>query len=65
MEKPYPARLYHKTPSWVEDGAIFHIRIRCSDDNRIPLVQSGVADNVLESARFYSEQGRWFFHLFF
>lgn len=64
MEKSYPFRLYHKTPSWVEDGAVFHIRLRCSADNRIPLIQSGVANDLLESARFYSEKGRWFAHLF-
>lgn len=64
MEKSYPFRLYHKTPSWVKDGAVFHIRLRCAADHRIPLIQSGVANELLESARCYSEKGRWFAHLF-
>ena len=64
MENKYPSRLYHKTPAWVEDGSVFHIRIRCSVGNAIPLIQPDVADKILESASFYSEQGRWFVHLF-
>jgi len=27
MRREFPHRLYHEVPSWVEDGALFHIRI--------------------------------------
>ena len=64
MRKQYPERLHHKTPSWVEEGSIFHIRIRCSPDNTVVLIQPDVAGALLESARFYMDKGRWFLHLF-
>jgi len=64
MENKYPSRLYHRTPSWVEDGSAFHIRIRCSANNLVSLVQPAVADEILETVKFYSDKSRWFSHLF-
>jgi REP element-mobilizing transposase RayT len=64
MEKQYPSRLFHQTPSWVENGAVFHIRIRCANSNSVSLVQPELADSMLESAKFYTQRGRWFAHLF-
>lgn len=43
---------------------MFHIRIRCSIENTMPLTDSGVADSLLQSVRFYTTKGRWFSHLF-
>jgi len=64
MEKKYPERLFHKIPSWVEDGAIFHIRIRCDANNPVPLIRSDVAEELLKSVEFYTENRRWFAYLF-
>ena len=64
MKKQYPERLFHKTPSWVEDGAVFHIRIRCASENMVNLTESEVAAALLNSATFYADKGRWFIHLF-
>jgi REP element-mobilizing transposase RayT len=63
MKKSYPDRLFHKTPSWVEGGAIFHIRIRCASENDIALHDPKTAEALLRSAQFYAQKGRWFIHL--
>ena len=64
MKKKYPERLFHKTPSWVEEGAIFHIRIRCAPDNSVVLTDPTVAKALLNSVEFYFEKHRWFVPLF-
>jgi REP element-mobilizing transposase RayT len=64
MKKEYPSRLFHKTPSWVEDGAVFHIRIRCAAENEVVLIQPDIPEALLSSAGFYTEKERWFAHLF-
>jgi len=64
MEKQYPNRLFHCTPSWVEDGCVFHIRIRCALENTVVLSQPLIASRLLESVEFYTKKGRWFVHLF-
>jgi REP element-mobilizing transposase RayT len=64
MKKQYPQRLFHKTPSWVEDGAVFHIRIRCAAGNPVVLTRPAAANALLASADFYVAKGRWFVHLF-
>jgi REP element-mobilizing transposase RayT len=64
MEKQYPSRLFHQTPSWVGNGAIFHIRIRCASCNKESLTQPELARPMLESAQFYTQKSRWFVHLF-
>lgn len=43
---------------------MFHIRIRCAEDNKPVLMDQKTADRLLESVSFYQEQGRWFVHLF-
>ena len=57
-------KLYHKTPAWVVDGAIFHIRIRVDDSNSVPLTHEPLAERLLDSVRFYEESARWYPHLF-
>ena len=64
MKKSYPTRLFHKMPSWVEDGSIFHIRIRCDATNTVVLSQPPAAEELLASVDFYTGSGRWFAHLF-
>jgi REP element-mobilizing transposase RayT len=48
----------------VEDGSIFHIRIRCATENPAPLTDPVVAVPLLESASFYTAKQRWFLHVF-
>jgi putative transposase len=55
----YPGRLSHLTPSWVKDGAVFHIRIRIKPHSPLPLTDGALAALLLESVRFYHEQKRW------
>jgi len=58
----YPRRLDHKTPAWVSDLAIFHIRIRCEPDS-VRLVDPAIAPRILQSAQSYVATGRWSCHL--
>jgi len=62
--KDYPSRLAHKIPGWIPDGAIFHIRIRCSSENRKPLTLPSFAPAILESVRTYVRIQRWHCLLF-
>jgi REP element-mobilizing transposase RayT len=64
MEPQYPSRLHHGAPSWVADGSVFHVRIRCAKENPICLTQPDAAESLLESVRVYADTGRWFSHLF-
>jgi len=57
-------KLYHKTPAWVDAGAIFHIRIRVDDSNASSLTDSALAAKLLDSVRFYEDHARWYPHLF-
>ena len=57
----FPKRLHHDVPSWVEDGALFHIRIRLQDKiQQRPLTAPPVAEAILSSARFYEKKERWY-----
>jgi len=56
-------RLHHTTPSWVKNGAVFHIRIRVGRENILPLTGPGIANALLKSAAYYHEHGSWFCHL--
>ena len=60
-QRRYPGKLYHRVPSWVETGAIFHIRIRSQKPN---LILSRNATAMLESAEFSHRENRWFVRLF-
>ena len=61
----FPSKLYHAVPSWVEDRAIFHIRIALDRRVKQPLLTtSELAESLIESAKFYDEQQRWFITVF-
>ena len=34
MNREFGRRLHHDTPLWVPHDVVFHIRIRCAEDNR-------------------------------
>ena len=55
----FPGRLHHKTPPWVEDRAIFHIRIRASTAQTRPLTNPDLAKPLLDSVAFYHRQQKW------
>jgi putative transposase len=60
----YKQRLYHGTPSWVQAGEVFHIRIRAAPDSRPSLTKLEIAKALLQSVDFYERQNRWFCHVF-
>ena len=61
----FPAKLHHDVPHWVEDGALFHVRVAL--DRQIQqrsLVEPLLAKSILDSVQFYLEKQRWFITLF-
>ena len=62
--KNYPSRLAHRITGWVPEGAVFHIRIRCSGENRKPLTEPSLGPDILESVRTYVRLQRWYCLLF-
>jgi putative transposase len=59
----YPGRLHHTIPTWVKDGALFHIRIRAAPEQRSVFTESSLARELLIAARRYNELGRWWCNL--
>ena len=57
------SNLYHRIPSWVSPGSRFHIRIRTDPSNHPVLTNPVLAQSLLDAARFYHNQQRWFLHL--
>ena len=60
----YPDRLSHTVPGWVNRGAIYHIRIRAKPDSPFPLTNESIARSLLDSARRYHTDARWYCLLF-
>jgi len=60
----YPQRLYHNTPGWVKDGALFHIRIRTASDPALALTEPNLATGLLAKAARHHELGMWWCELF-
>jgi putative transposase len=56
---PFPQRLYHSVPPWVNAGSFFHIRIRAAQDNPRPLTEPKVAQALLDSVQHYHVGQRW------
>lgn len=52
-------RLSHDVPSWVKDGSVYHIRIRCESMWSGSLIENGIGECVLESVAFYQEKFVW------
>jgi putative transposase len=55
----YPCRLHHEVPPWVEEGALYHIRIRASGEQATPLIDPNLAPSLLGAVRRYHEAGHW------
>jgi REP element-mobilizing transposase RayT len=65
LYRGFPSRLHHTVPSWVGDGAIFHIRIRLDRTREQPtLITLPIAESLMESARFYEARKRWYITVF-
>jgi len=64
MKQRFPKRLFHTVPSWVEDGSVFHVRVKCVENNPVALTGENTAHHLLKSVSFYQEKRRWFVHLF-
>ena len=60
----FPRRLYHNTPGWVKDSALFHVRIRVDVAQRSSLVEPSLAQDLLAAARRYHESAKWWCELF-
>jgi REP element-mobilizing transposase RayT len=60
---PYPERLHHDVPGWVESGSLFHIRIRSESDTVLIDSPGTKAQAILAAAREYHERDRWFCRL--
>ena len=52
-------RLHHDVPSWVEVGNFFHLCVRVDRPQNMPLTEPALAAALLDSARFYHDNGRW------
>ena len=65
LYRGFPSKLQHTVPSWVESGALFHIRIALDRTKKQPtLITSPVAESLMESAKFYEARERWYITVF-
>jgi putative transposase len=64
MKLPQRRRLYHAAPSWVASDEVFFVTINCAQRRTNQLCQSASANALLEAARHYHQQNRWFIYLF-
>jgi putative transposase len=61
----FPKRLHHEVPHWVEDGALFHVRITLDRSvGQRTLIDQQLGPVLLDSARFYEAKHRWHITLF-
>ena len=61
----FPERLHHRVPFWVAPGAVFHVRIALDrEKERKELTNPALAQEILDSARFYEGKLRWHITLF-
>jgi putative transposase len=59
----YPGTLHHRTPGWVRDGALFHIRIRAASLPEQSLSELARGSALLGAVRHYHDSGRWWCEL--
>jgi len=60
VRSEFPRRLHHEVPPWVEDGALFHVRIALDRGrNQSPLIDPRLAKAILDSANLYQQNERW------
>jgi putative transposase len=60
MRREFPRRLHHEIPPWVDDGALFHIRIALDrEQKQRVLTDPPLARALLDSANLYQQNERW------
>ena len=64
QDQNFGGKLHHEVPSWVDPGAVFHIRIRCESENPAPLTIPSLAAVLLDSVRFYETRQLWHVTIF-
>jgi len=65
MRREFPRRLHHEVPSWVDDGALFHIRIALDrEQKQRPLTNPPLARAILDSGNLYQQKERWHITIF-
>jgi putative transposase len=65
LYRGFPSKLHHEVPNWVEDGAVFHIRITIDrEKEQQPLIAPLLAQALLDSARVYETKQRWHITVF-
>src|SRR5436853_2226919 len=61
----FPARWRQEVPHWVQTGSVFHIRIAVHrEKQRTELTDDSIARFLLDSAKFYETNQRWYIPLF-
>jgi putative transposase len=61
----FPSKLHHEVPHWVQDGALFHVRLRLDlNKDQRALTEPRLAQHILYSANFYQAQQRWYITIF-
>jgi putative transposase len=60
----YPERPHHETPTWVNDGALFHVRMRVAKGQRIELTSHELTSGLLKTVVDHHMAGRWWCELF-
>jgi hypothetical protein len=61
----FPERLHHRVPYWVEPGTLFHVRIALDrEKEQRALTNPPLAQEILDSAKFYEASLRWHVTLF-
>ncbi len=56
---PQRVRLYHQPPGWVKDDALFFVTLCCATRGRSQLDNAKVFGEILDSADYYIESGKW------
>jgi REP element-mobilizing transposase RayT len=65
MYRGFPSKLHHTVPHWVQDRAMFHIRIALNrTKEQQPLIAPTLAESLMEPARFYDRRQRWYIGVF-
>jgi putative transposase len=65
LYRGFPSKLHHTVPDWVEPGAIFHIRLALDrTKQQATLITSTIGESLMESARFYDRNQRWYITAF-
>src|SRR5438067_11990166 len=61
LYRGFPAKLCPGVPDWVAPGALFHIRIAIDrKEQQAALPTPSIAESLLDSAKYYESEYRWY-----